>query len=121
MCLPIFPNETHPTGRPALHTEPVFPFPGCYHWAFADTGVRVLPKADGWKPREAVLLPPIQRVKMNQIWNVDFAEADSAAANNNRLATDIPMHDDKSMLFMVFDLNGLLISRCCWLYRRNPR
>ena len=64
MCIPLFPNEVHPAGRAALYTEPAFPFSGCYLWALADTAVRVLPKAEGWKPREAVLLPPLQRVEI---------------------------------------------------------
>ena len=78
MCIPIFPNEAHPTGRAALHTEPVFPFSGCYLWTFAETGVRVAPRAEGWKPREAVLLPPIQRVEMNLLWDLDYEEVEAA-------------------------------------------
>ena len=41
MCIPIYPNEVHPTGRSALRTEPVFPFSNCYHWAFSNIDVRV--------------------------------------------------------------------------------
>ena len=76
--MPIFPNETHPTGRPALHTEPPFPYTGCYIWTFAETGVRVAPRAEGWKPKEAVLLPPMQRVTMRHMWSVDHRVADKA-------------------------------------------
>ena len=78
MCMPIYPNEMHPTGRPALHTEPAFPYSGCYIWTFAETSVRVAPREEGWNPREAALLPPIQRVKMKRMWGLDHATADMA-------------------------------------------
>ena len=84
--MPIFPNETHPTDRPALHTEPPFPYTGCYIWTFAETGVRVAPRAEGWKPKEAVLLPPIQRVTMRETWDDDLEVADTAV-EARRVAT----------------------------------
>lgn len=36
MCIPIFPNTEHPTGRPCVRTEPEFPFSHCYHWFCPD-------------------------------------------------------------------------------------
>ncbi|TFK57811.1 hypothetical protein BDN72DRAFT_744068, partial [Pluteus cervinus] len=30
MCLPIFPETNHPTGREPLRTSPSFPFHNCY-------------------------------------------------------------------------------------------
>ena len=87
MCFPIFPNETHPNGRAALHTEPAFPFPGCYHWAFADTGVRVVQRAEGWEPNDAVMIPPLDRVEMSDAWDLDHAEA-QAVVNRSRVIAD---------------------------------
>ena len=36
MCIPIFPNSNHPSGRPPVRTEPEFPFSNCYHWFCPD-------------------------------------------------------------------------------------
>ena len=34
MCIPIFPNTNHPTGRESLQPSPegLFPYDNCYHW-----------------------------------------------------------------------------------------
>ena len=82
MCTPIFPNESHPSGRPALHTEPQFPYLGCYIWTFAEIGVRVISRAEGWKPNEAVILPPLYQVKMNLLWDLDYAEGEAATKSS---------------------------------------
>lgn len=48
MCIPIYPNTSHPSGRAAVHTEPPFPYDNCYHWSSArDVGVRVRPRQTG--------------------------------------------------------------------------
>ena len=101
MCIPIFPNEVHPAGRAALHTEPAFPFSGCYLWALADTAIRVVPKAEGWKPREAVLLPPLQRVEMRMLWEVDLAEVQAATAK--------PKDNEKGTILTIAGFNAVLI------------
>ncbi|KAI0664049.1 hypothetical protein C8Q70DRAFT_1145708, partial [Cubamyces menziesii] len=34
MCIPIFPNTSHPNGRESLQPSPegLFPYDNCYHW-----------------------------------------------------------------------------------------
>ena len=75
MCAPIFPNETHPTGRAPVHTQPVFPFPNCYHLAFYNIKVRVCASDEGWKFSEAFKLPSLGKYTLNSHWDTDFAEA----------------------------------------------
>ena len=41
MCTPIFPNTDHPAGRPAVHTEPLFPFANHCHWFGPDMALEV--------------------------------------------------------------------------------
>ncbi|EIW54181.1 uncharacterized protein TRAVEDRAFT_76103, partial [Trametes versicolor FP-101664 SS1] len=41
MCVPIFPNTSHPLGRTPVRTEPVFPYSNCYHWAEFKMEIRV--------------------------------------------------------------------------------
>ncbi|EIW54175.1 uncharacterized protein TRAVEDRAFT_132051, partial [Trametes versicolor FP-101664 SS1] len=44
MCIPIYPNEEHPTGRAPLCTIPEFPFSNSYHWIQLGMDVRVRAK-----------------------------------------------------------------------------
>lgn len=103
MCIPIFPNETHPSGRPALRTQPAFPYSGCYIWTFAETDVRVVSRAEGWKPEEAVLLPGSQRVKMNQFWDLDYAQIERAPA------TGRPQNRNEGKTYVILDFDAILI------------
>ncbi|TFK83906.1 hypothetical protein K466DRAFT_474879, partial [Polyporus arcularius HHB13444] len=50
MCTPIFPNTTHPHGRPPLNPEPSgsFPYTNCYHWPDLELDVRVLARPEGF-------------------------------------------------------------------------
>ncbi|KAI0690768.1 hypothetical protein C8T65DRAFT_618209, partial [Cerioporus squamosus] len=41
MCVPIFPNTDHPTGRTPVRTVPEFPFFNCYHWFGPDISLKV--------------------------------------------------------------------------------
>ena len=104
MCMPIFPNVTHPTGRPALHTEPTFPYSGCYIWTFAETQVRVAEREEGWKTREAVRLPPIHEVKMQRTWGLDYEKIE-AVIKQSRVTTKKPigmfLSFGSSMLFKL--------------------
>ncbi|OSC97335.1 hypothetical protein PYCCODRAFT_1355082, partial [Trametes coccinea BRFM310] len=56
MCIPIYPNIAHPTGRPPLRPEGVFPFNHCYHWLDNILQVRVLSRPEGFDETNAVKL-----------------------------------------------------------------
>ncbi|EIW54184.1 uncharacterized protein TRAVEDRAFT_77773, partial [Trametes versicolor FP-101664 SS1] len=56
MCVPIFPNTSHPRGRTPLRTEPVFPYDNCYHWAQFRTDIRVRARAEKFNERRAIRL-----------------------------------------------------------------
>ncbi|KAI0327929.1 hypothetical protein GY45DRAFT_1327001 [Cubamyces sp. BRFM 1775] len=49
MCIPIFPNTDHPTGRESVRPEPegLFPYDNCYHWfhpKLVDVRIRARPE-----------------------------------------------------------------------------
>ncbi|RPD56370.1 hypothetical protein L226DRAFT_468638, partial [Lentinus tigrinus ALCF2SS1-7] len=48
MCMPIFPNDNHPSGRAPLVTKPVFPFDNCYIWSEVKMEIRVCPREEGF-------------------------------------------------------------------------
>ncbi|KAI0327914.1 hypothetical protein GY45DRAFT_1073239 [Cubamyces sp. BRFM 1775] len=68
MCIPIYPNVSHPTGRAPLHPEPegLFPYNNCYHWFETTATVRVRARAEEFDETHAVTLPAMGYVKMQQ-------------------------------------------------------
>ncbi|KAH9918384.1 uncharacterized protein BXZ73DRAFT_53037 [Epithele typhae] len=72
VSVPIFPNDTHPTGRIPLKTDPgPFPFPNCFHWPLKAMLIRVLPRPEGWNRDNAVRLPGDSEVLMGTYWEND--------------------------------------------------
>ncbi|KAI9063909.1 hypothetical protein FKP32DRAFT_1530492, partial [Trametes sanguinea] len=57
MCVPIFPNTAHPTGRTPLQSNPKgrFPYSNCYHWYQpVISGVRVRARPEEFDETNAV-------------------------------------------------------------------
>ncbi|RDX46964.1 hypothetical protein OH76DRAFT_1321749, partial [Lentinus brumalis] len=48
MCIPIFPNASHPEGREPVRPQPVFPFDNCYIWSGLNMKIRVCSEPDGF-------------------------------------------------------------------------
>lgn len=71
MCVPIFPNTSHPRGRTPLRTEPVFPYDNCYHWIQFRTDVRVRARPEKFDERRAIHLPSDEYVEMGCHWGED--------------------------------------------------
>ncbi len=57
MCVPIFPNTSHPEGRIPVRTEPPFPFDNCFIWSLPNLEIRVCPRAEGFDWDETTRLP----------------------------------------------------------------
>lgn len=72
MCVPIFPNTSHPRERRSLRTEPVFPYNNCYHWAGLRTDIRVLAQPEKFDERWAVHLSGDEYVMMGCHWGEDI-------------------------------------------------
>lgn len=76
MCVPIFPNTTHPLGRAPVHTTPAFPFSSCSHWAYVDVLLRV---ANGVFPSsddpDVIRLPGGQQAIMDTFLTADLTAA----------------------------------------------
>ncbi|KAI0664046.1 hypothetical protein C8Q70DRAFT_215546 [Cubamyces menziesii] len=68
MCVPIYPNTSHPSGRTPLHPEPegLFPYNNCYSWFETKATVRVRSRPEEFDETHAVTLPPMGRVKLKQ-------------------------------------------------------
>lgn len=76
MCIPIFPNTSHPLGRPSVRTVPVFPYDNCYHWAEFRTDIRVRARPELFDERRAILLPGAEKVDMNRHLGEDIPRMD---------------------------------------------
>ncbi len=76
MCMPIFPNTSHPLGRPSVRTVPVFPYDNCYHWAEFHTDIRVRARPELFDERRAILLPGAEKVDMNRHLGEDIPRMD---------------------------------------------
>ncbi|OSC96640.1 hypothetical protein PYCCODRAFT_1261580 [Trametes coccinea BRFM310] len=67
MCIPIFPNTAHPTGRVPLQPDPEgrFPYGNCYYWSLpVRTDVRVRARPEEFDETNAVSLSAFTRSKM---------------------------------------------------------
>ncbi|KAI0629485.1 hypothetical protein C8Q77DRAFT_1065328 [Trametes polyzona] len=72
MCVPIFPNTDHPTGRPAVRSERLFPFPHCYHWIDTNTIIRVRQKPGGYDDSTVIELSPEEHVALTNRFSDDY-------------------------------------------------
>ncbi|KAH9892022.1 hypothetical protein C8Q73DRAFT_650259, partial [Cubamyces lactineus] len=75
MCVPIYPNTKHPSGRPPVHASPEFPVPNCCHWFGPDyeCDVRVI---EGVFPEEETTkLPGKGHVRMEICIGEDLQRA----------------------------------------------
>lgn len=52
MCVPIYPNISHPEEREPVYPDPFFPFDNCYHWHRTRLSVRVRARPEGWTAGE---------------------------------------------------------------------
>lgn len=76
MCVPIFPNASHPLGRTPIHTDPVFPYDNCYHWAEFHTDIRVRARPEHFDERRATMLPSTEYGKMDDYVGEDIPRMD---------------------------------------------
>lgn len=86
MCVPIFPNTSHPRGRTPLRTEPVFPYDNCYHWVEFQTDIRVRARPEKFDHLRAIHLPSDEQVEMGCHWGEDARRMDELQ-NQWRAAT----------------------------------
>ncbi|KAI0327916.1 hypothetical protein GY45DRAFT_1372780 [Cubamyces sp. BRFM 1775] len=73
MCIPIFPNTSHPTGRKPIKPEPegLFPYDNCYHWFDAKASVRVRARPEEFDETNAVALSVRTEIQMMRCWEED--------------------------------------------------
>lgn len=72
MCLPVYPNSTHPSGREPLRPRQPFPYNNCYHWIAMEMDIRVLARPEEhFDLRLATTLPPREQLRMNHQWTDD--------------------------------------------------
>lgn len=71
MCIPIFPNGAHPTGRVPFRPTSPFPYDNCYHWASMKPSVRVHVREEGFDATEAIRLSGGDMVDMMSLFSSD--------------------------------------------------
>ncbi|KAI0645081.1 hypothetical protein C8Q79DRAFT_1119835 [Trametes meyenii] len=64
MCIPIYPNTNHPTGRPPIHASPEFPVSKCCHWIGFDLERKVRVVEGVFPEEETTSLPGKGHVRM---------------------------------------------------------
>ena len=97
MCIPIFPNATHPRDRSALHTEPEFPYSNCYHLSnIPQQTVRIRPRAEEFEDDNAYKLPMATRIAL---WDMLDEDTERMLANRARYAqsTSPPLVDTQEV------------------------
>ena len=117
MCVPIYPNEEHPTGRTPAYTKPIFPFSNCYHWAFYNIDVRIRATQEGWNAGEAVRLLSKSKVSMDMHWDADFEEAMCA----RRRLKNLNEGERCNVFFMVMCRISLFDNYYIRFWRRRSR
>ena len=71
MCVPIFPNEAHPTGRAPVRPTSLFPYDNCYHWASMKMELRIHAREEGFETTEAIRLGGRDMVDMTSLFSSD--------------------------------------------------
>ncbi|KAM5537904.1 hypothetical protein V8D89_008380 [Ganoderma adspersum] len=92
MCVPIFPNEAHPAGRPPARPSSAFPYDNCYHWAGLDLDVRVLAREEGFDNSRAIRLPAGEQLDMDSQFRPDLGRAKRARLAREQAASIPPDH-----------------------------
>lgn len=90
MCAPIFPNETHPSGRPSVRPDGVFPYNNCYHWAAMDLDVRVQAREDGFDHTRAIELSAGEQLDMAMLFRPDLGRAKRTQMAREQAASKLP-------------------------------
>ena len=91
MCVPIFPNETHPTGRRAIRPDGKFPYDNCYHWSLSEMDIRVAASPDEFDISIAVKLDAGEDDRRERLYCEDLCRQREAL--NAKTALSAPLAD----------------------------
>ncbi|OJT06559.1 hypothetical protein TRAPUB_2636 [Trametes pubescens] len=75
MCIPIYPNSNHPTGRAPIHPETPFPYGNCYHWLNNNIHILVRSRVDGFDETNAVQISGKTEGFMGRTFSDDLLRA----------------------------------------------
>ncbi|OJT06556.1 hypothetical protein TRAPUB_2633 [Trametes pubescens] len=75
MCIPIYPNSNHPTGREPVHPERPFPYGNCYHWIATKVRIRVRGRPEGFDETNAISLSTKTELLMGSTFRNDYLRA----------------------------------------------
>ncbi|KAI1790362.1 hypothetical protein LXA43DRAFT_891074 [Ganoderma leucocontextum] len=92
MCVPIFPNEVHPTGRAPVRPNSPFPYDNCYHWAGMKLDLRVHAREEGFDNARAIRLPAGDRVDMRALLGMDRGRAKCTQLAREEAVSTPPDH-----------------------------
>ena len=91
ICVPIYPNTSHPEGRAAVRTVPPFPYDNCYHWSNArEFNVRVRPREHVYFDDDVAIKTRIRDER--ELWRmvaVDQTKAEEADAPDDPIETSL--------------------------------
>ncbi|OJT11022.1 hypothetical protein TRAPUB_12476 [Trametes pubescens] len=99
MCIPIFPNSTHPTGRAPVPSERPFPYGNCYYWIDESVVIRVRARPEGFDETNVMKISARNEVLMSLAWGEDYQRARAIRASREPPEAtvnpqDIPPRED---------------------------
>ncbi|KAI1790361.1 hypothetical protein LXA43DRAFT_511652 [Ganoderma leucocontextum] len=92
MCVPIFPNESHPAGRTSVRPNGPFPYDNCYHWAAMALDVRVHAREEGFDNTRAIRLSVGEQMDMEELLGPDLGRAKRTRLACEQVVSAPPAH-----------------------------
>ncbi|OSC97333.1 hypothetical protein PYCCODRAFT_1419722 [Trametes coccinea BRFM310] len=83
MCIPIYPNTDHPTGRAPVRPIRPFPYAHCYHWFNLILQVRVRSRPEEFDETEVVKLSSTAQMELIYEWTDDIMRSKQTVKGRN--------------------------------------
>ncbi|KAJ2994798.1 hypothetical protein NUW54_g7490 [Trametes sanguinea] len=103
MCIPIYPNERHPSRAPLI-PEQEFPYNNCYHWFDFRVFVRIRASSRRFEDHDAIWLHYEQERRMARCW---LRDRDRARRNRQ---TRFSEPDCPICAFAGYDRGGVTLA-----------
>ncbi|KAL1945496.1 hypothetical protein VTO73DRAFT_2347 [Trametes versicolor] len=90
MCIPIYPNTNHPTGRAPIRPRRPFPYGNCYHWNDNTIHIRVRARPEGFDETNAVKISARTELLIGKLFMEDILRARKTAVLQESLLEVAP-------------------------------
>lgn len=90
MCISIYPNTNHPTGRAPIRPRRPFPYGNCYHWIDNTIHLRARARPEGFDETNAVKISDRTELLIGKLFIEDILRARKTAALQDSLPAVTP-------------------------------